>query len=154
MDRDIPITKHIRGDVCWVCKRPFNHSLTHEDHHIVPCAYGGTDGPQVRICSPHHTSLHTIALRLYSGKPYFDLLPSPLTPFNSGVQERLLYLASVAYNARVAVENDPNKKRVLVLRLTRETNERLDKLKQIYRKIGRERLVEIALKELFNKHFR
>jgi hypothetical protein len=148
-DKDIPITRHIRRKQCWVCRRLFNHSLLHEDHHIIPVAYGGADGPQVRICSDHHTALHTIALRLYNGKPYFELL-SPDTSTN----ERLLYLASVAYNARLAVMNDPNKKRVLVLALKGDTWDKLTQLKTVYNKIGREKLVELAVHQLFGKHFR
>jgi hypothetical protein len=149
-DKDIPITRHIKRECCWVCRRPFGHQLLHEDHHVIPCAYGGVDGPQVRICSDHHTGLHTIALRLYSGKPYFELL----SPDDTYSNERLLYLASVAYNARLAVENDPNKKRVLVLSLKGDTWDKLTQLKTVYGKMGRERLVEVAVQQLFNKHFR
>lgn len=149
MDKEIPITQHIFREHCWVCRRKFDHSLLHEDHHIVPCAYGGRDGPQVRICSPHHTSLHTIALRLYSGKPYFELLSS-----NTDVNERLLYLATVAYHARLAVANDPNKKRVIVLSLKADTWDKLARLKTVYGKLSREKLVEFAVTQLFNKHFR
>lgn len=148
-DKDIPITRTIIREQCWVCKRKFNHALLHEDHHVIPCAYGGADGPQVRICSPHHTALHTIALRLYTGKPYFELL-SP----DQDTNQRLLYLASVAYNARIAVLNDPNKKRVLVLPLTGETWGKLTQLRTVYRKLGREKLAEFAIQQLFNKHFR
>lgn len=148
-DKDIPITRTIVGPQCWVCKRKFDHGLLHEDHHVIPCAYGGRDGPQVRICSPHHTALHTIALRLYTGKPYYELL-SP----NPDTNQRLLYLASVAYNARLAVMNDPNKKRVLVLAFTGDTWDKLAKLKTVYRKLGREKLVEFAVGQLFSKHFR
>lgn len=149
MRQEIPITRTIIRDICWVCKRPFNHSLLHEDHHVVPCAYGGADGPQVRICSPHHTALHTIALRLYSGKPFFELLtPDPDT------NQRLLYLASVAYNAKLAVSKDPNKKRVLVLALKGDTYERMARLKTVYRKFSQQTLIEHAIAALFNKHFR
>ncbi len=148
-DKDIPITRHIFRPHCWVCRKKFDHQRLKEDHHIIPCAYGGVDGPQVRLCSSHHTALHTIALRLFNGKPFYDLLSS-----DPDTNERLLYLASVAYNARLAVADDPNKKRVLVLGLTGETNEHLTRLKAVYGRLGRERIVELAIKHLFNKHFR
>ena len=149
MDKEIPITQHIKREHCWVCRRKFDHELLHEDHHVIPCAYGGVDGPQVRLCSPHHTALHTVALRLYSGKPFFELLSS-----NQDTNERLLYLASVAHNARVAVLNDPNKKRVIVLSLKTVTWDKITRLKTVYGKLSREKLVEFALTQLYNKHFR
>jgi hypothetical protein len=148
-DKDIPITRHIIRPHCWVCRQKFDHQRLHEDHHIIPRAYGGMDGPQVRLCSSHHTALHTIALRLYNGKPFYDLLSQ-----DPDTNERLLYLASVAYNARLAVEGDPNKKQVLVLGLSGETRERLRRLKTVYGRLGRERLIELAILNLFNKHFR
>jgi hypothetical protein len=132
-----------------VCRKQFDHQRLKEDHHVIPVAYGGRDGPQVRLCSSHHTALHTIALRFYTSNPFYDLLSS-----DPDSNERLLYLASVAYNARLAVENDPNKKRVLVLALTGETNERLIRLKTVYNRIGRERIIDLAVLHLFNKHFR
>ena len=44
---------------CWVCgdKTGLN------DHHVVPQAYGGRDGPQVTLCASHHTFIHTVALK-------------------------------------------------------------------------------------------
>lgn len=44
---------------CWVCAG--KHGLN--DHHVIPEAYGGVDGPQVTLCASHHTLIHTVALR-------------------------------------------------------------------------------------------
>lgn len=44
---------------CWVCadKTGLN------DHHVIPQAYGGRDGPQVTLCASHHTFIHAVALK-------------------------------------------------------------------------------------------
>jgi hypothetical protein len=46
-------------DNCWVCSQ--RHGLN--DHHVIPQAYGGVDGPQVTLCASHHTLIHTVALQ-------------------------------------------------------------------------------------------
>ena len=51
--------KSIILDHCWACKR--RDGL--HDHHIVPQAYGGVDGPQVTLCGSHHTLIHEVALK-------------------------------------------------------------------------------------------
>lgn len=85
---------------------------------------------------------------MYSGKSYFKLL--------SGRQEqdaRLLYLASVAYNARVLTEKDPNKKQMLVLHLTGQEISKLKALKRVYN-VGREKLIGLAVNALYDRHFK
>lgn len=134
---------------CWVCRRKFSASLKDHDHHVIPRAYGGVDGPQVRVCDTHHSALHDIALRLYARKPFNDLLSG-----DNDTDKRLIYLASLACNARIATENDPNRRRVLVLTPKKETLQQLDALKQRHgSRISRERLIEIAVKTLYDKHF-
>lgn len=44
---------------CWVC--PSKDGLN--DHHVIPQAYGGVNGPQVTLCATHHTFIHAVALR-------------------------------------------------------------------------------------------
>jgi 5-methylcytosine-specific restriction protein A len=135
-------------DRCWVCDNKFGPSIKKEDHHIIPRAYGGIDGPQVSLCSAHHTALHEIALKLYTKKSYFQLLTS-----DPEVNKKLMYLASVAYNARVATENDPNKKPLLVESVRKETLQKLKKLKSIYRGTARAKLLEAAVDLLYARHF-
>ena len=71
---------------CWICGTPFSHDRQEERHHVIPRAYGGTNGPQVSLCDSHHSALHQIALKMYTGKSFFNLM--------SGRQDqdaRLLY---------------------------------------------------------------
>lgn len=136
-------------DHCWVCNVPFGPSLKEERHHLIPRAYGGVDGPQVSLCDSHHTALHTIALRLYSKKPFTDLLTG-----SSLQDKKLVYLAQVVCNSRLATENDPNKRQVLVLTPSKETLAKLDRLKALNgRRISRENLIELAIHQLYSKHF-
>lgn len=143
-----PITEHMLLDYCWVCKTKFGPSLKQEDHHIIPRAYGGIDGPQVSLCDSHHTALHEIALRLYTKKPYFNLLTK-----DPEQNKKLLWLASCVYNARLLTENDPNKKPLLVEQVSKETTERLRKLKTIYPRTSRGKILEAAVGVLYARHF-
>ena len=143
-----PITAHTFQDSCWVCSSPFSSSCKEERDHIIPRAYGGIDGPQVSLCDSHHSALHEIALKLYSKKSYFNLLPH-----KADQDARLLYLASVAYNARVLTEKDPNKKQMVVLHLSGPEIAMLKKLKPVYKNAGRERLIGVAIDLLYKRHF-
>ncbi len=44
---------------CWICETTKG---IHE-HHIVPRAYGGINGPTVNLCGAHHTLVHNTALK-------------------------------------------------------------------------------------------
>jgi hypothetical protein len=115
----------------------------------VPKAYGGVDGPQVSLCDSHHTALHNIGLRMYAKKPFNDLL----TPYEDQ-NKKLIWLASVACNARLATENDPNRQRILILNPKGETLDKLKKLKPVFNRASRERIIEIAIAQLYDRHFK
>jgi hypothetical protein len=143
------ITSHTFLDFCWVCNVRFSANVKEERHHIIPRAYGGVDGPQVSLCDSHHSALHAIALRLYSKKPYFDLLTK--TP---ALDTKLMYLASVACNARLVTENDPNKRQVFVWSPGGETLQQLKQLKTVYGRISRDKLLALAIANLHTQHFK
>lgn len=133
---------------CWVCGRHFGPNLVAEDHHIIPRAYGGVDGPQVRLCSDHHTGLHEVGKRIYANKPYHDLLSG-----NSLQDKKLVYLGTVACNARLATENDPNKTMVVVLSLTNEHKKMLEDLKKVTKARSRAAVFLLSLESLHKRHF-
>lgn len=136
-------------DCCWVCDKRFDHSNKREDHHVIPRAYGGVDGHQVSLCASHHSALHEIALRLYSKRSYFNLLTG-----DPKQDKKLMYLASCVYNARLLTENDPNKRRILVLSPSKETFDKLDRLKSLFKgNVSRERVIEAAIDALYKRHF-
>ena len=140
---------------CWVCKARFTTSdppgpANMESHHIIPRQAGGADGPQVTICDVHHTKLHKIALRMSSGKPYFDLLVGDL----GEARKKVIWLASRVYMAFEAVKNDPNKKKVAVISLDGRKQEMIERLKKVYPTLkSREAILELALQHLYSKHF-
>lgn len=143
------INRHIFLDHCWVCGLKFDHSNKKEDHHIIPRAYGGVDGPQVSLCDSHHTAGHNISLKLYSKKPFTDLLTN-----NEEQNKKLLYLATTICNARILTEGDPNKKQVIIFSPKKETLDKLKQLKRVYGNLGREKLIEYAIDRLYYQHFK
>ena len=44
--------------ICCVC----GTRVSLHEHHVVPRAYGGLNGPTVMICAVHHNLIHTAAL--------------------------------------------------------------------------------------------
>jgi hypothetical protein len=140
---------------CWVCERRFICSnppgiVTRNEHHIVPKAAGGVDGPQVSLCSDHHDSLHKIALRMAAKKPYFDLVNQE----TDAQKKKLYWLATVVHNAFAATKDDPNKKAIATVELDRRQQDMVAQLMGVYPKAkSREALLALALEALFSKHF-
>lgn len=138
-------------DYCWCCHIDFapKGQAQKELHHIIPRAYGGSDGPMVSICDTCHTRLHKIATCLYSKQPYFHLLQG----LDQESIKRVLYLATCVVNAKQATENDPNKKVMVVLSLTGQEGQKIDQLKKTLRLTSREQVIKYALASLYKKHF-
>ena len=44
---------------CWVC----SESSGLNNHHVIPQAYGGVNGPQVTLCAVCHSKVHATALK-------------------------------------------------------------------------------------------
>ncbi len=148
LDFDSLPTKHTFLDRCWVCSTKFGPNLAEERHHIIPKAYGGVDGPQVSLCSDHHTALHEVGKRIYAKKPFFDLLSKDPTQ-----DRKLVYLGTIACNARIATENDPNKRQMVILSLDRDHRAMLKALKKIFPGRSQPTILEFALEHLYDRHF-
>jgi hypothetical protein len=140
-------------DHCWVCQAKFLGSggtEPKEEHHIIPRAYGGSDGPTVSVCDSHHHKLHDIALKLKSNKPFFEALKGE----SQEAIKKLLYLANAVYNAELATRNDPNKAASAMLLLNARHKSMIDTLKKIYPQAkSREAILLVALETLHAKHF-
>jgi 5-methylcytosine-specific restriction endonuclease McrA len=136
------------GDHCWVCSIPFSSEVKQHLHHIIPRAFGGVDGPVVSLDDSHHSRLHEIALRLYSKKPFIEFLSG-----NREQDQKLLYLAQIVCNARLILEDDPNRYQVVVFHLNKEYKRKFQNLKGIYKNLGRQKLLEAAIDSLHRKHF-
>lgn len=138
-------------DHCWVCNAKFAPQGTaqEEQHHIVPRAYGGSDGPVVSLCDTCHTRLHKAALCIEGNKPVY--------PFVNGLtqdqQQKLLYLSTCVVNAKLATKNDPNKQSMVVLHFTRQETDQLDRLKKSLGLKSRMAVIKTAILSLYNKRF-
>jgi hypothetical protein len=140
---------------CWVCGSRFTDvnppgKENREEHHIIPQAAGGTDGPTVSLCDKHHTALHKIAVHLKSGRPYFVFLQGE----PQQAQQKIMWLATQAFNAFEATRNDPNKRAMVLMTLDRKQQVMIEKLRKVYPAAkGREALLDLALTSLYNRHF-
>ena len=138
-------------DYCYICKGRFKTSvppgvLNREDHHIFPRNAGGTDGPEVSLCSEHHGTIHKIANRLKAKKPYADLLVG-----ESEIQ-KLLWLASCIVKAELATADDPNKSYRNGLSLSKQELEIIKRLQKIYPGKSRQDILKQALLYFFRQH--
>lgn len=144
-----------RLDYCWVCEQRFTDvnppgPASREEHHLVPQAYGGADGPTVSLCANHHSALHTIAVHMKSGKPYHEILGG----HDNIQQAKLLKLAEIVYNSEQATRNDPNKRVLVTLNLTRQQDVMIQRLKKVYPQAkGRSDVLLLALTALYQRHF-
>lgn len=141
---------------CWVCGKRFNDLKVNpgpamrEEHHIIPRAYGGADGPTVSLCDLHHTTLHKIAVALKAGKSHYQLTAG----HNPEQHGKLMLLATRVYEAEQATRNDPNKKTLLVLSLDGQLTRMVDDLKSVLPGVrGREAVARAAITSLWNRHF-
>lgn len=125
-----PITATLKLPYCWVCQLKLSDSGGHpscvrNEHHIVPRAYGGEDGPTVSLCSADHDLLHVIAEAMIARTSYEDLLSG----FGRDKTLRILYLSSVIKKADAAIGLDPNKRFIVNLELPPVCRVQMAKLK-------------------------
>ncbi len=88
--------KSILLDYCWVCRSAQGIN----NHHVIPQAYGGVDGPQVTLCATHHTVIHTQALR--APDTWHAAMSANHTPEQIG---KLVQLTGLIHKARHATAN-------------------------------------------------
>lgn len=123
---------HINDGPCWVCGTM--QSL--EFHHIIPCAYGGTDGPQISLCAIDHALVHKLSYQLGDGVPELivqddRLRALPIKKARRAVQ-MAMYLAQVIKSSRELTSEDPNKKVKFHTSFTKDTSDKLKQLMVFY----------------------
>lgn len=59
--------RHPRTSGCWI--DALRLSSLH-DHHVIPRAYGGSDGPRVMICNSCHEAIHDAAEKNLTAEQY------------------------------------------------------------------------------------
>lgn len=121
-----------------------------EEHHIIPRAYGGVDGPTVSLCEHHHATLHKMAVAMKANKPYFQLTANH-TPLQL---RKLNYLATRVFEAEQLTRNDPNKRNMLMLSLTPDRVKKIEDLKRVLPAArSREAVLFAALDALHSRFF-
>lgn len=147
--------QHIILDYCWVCEDRFVDSnppgpKIRHNHHIVPQAFGGVDGPQVTLCTDHHNKLHSMARAMTAGKSLFKFVHAEPPE----ARKKLEWLANVVYSAELTTRGDPNKIASVMVHLDQDQRIKIDALKKIYPKAGsRANVLAIALELLYKRHF-
>lgn len=153
-------------DSCWVCNRKFidsggtDPSVIRNQHHVVPQAAGGKDGPTVSLCSAHHDLLHWVAEKASSHRRLvndFQRLAGEIDNLLTGLpgasKARVIYLADIVTRAFAATANDPNKRTGLVINATPEFISKLDSLKRALGAGSRESALILIVEESYSRRF-
>ena len=103
---------------CWVCD---DVSSLHE-HHIIPQAYGGVDGPTVTLCATCHNGVHHVA----DGR--VDMRPSTwATQYRNSKGD---WLVNAIIKARILASTSDNKQAKVILDLSANEAKMLDQISQ------------------------
>lgn len=130
-------------DHCWVCGARFitanpPGSAIEEQHHVVPRAFGGTDGPLVSLCDTCHSKVHKLALMK-------SIDPLIFNGLDKSMQNRLQYLGGVIRNAHAVASVDVNKLLPVSFKISKKEAEVLDKLKIRFQLSSRAAVYKLAL---------
>lgn len=116
---------------CWVCEGKFTDAggqLKRHEHHVIPRAYGGANGPLCSVCTNHHNLLHEYAT--YSIANNQASMVRLLSTIEPHLHRRLVYLASRIVRAYHLTKDDPNKCGKVTIVLTGEQARRAVLLKK------------------------
>ena len=143
----------VRLSNCWVCGNLLLDSggdpshLRHQ-HHVIPSAAGGIDGPQVSLDSAHHSLLHLVADKMMSGREWASLLEG----LPRGDRDRLLYLSTRVVEAFKYSDGDPNKRVSITLSMSRRENAAVSSLAEFHG-LSKTALIRKLLAEEYNLRF-
>lgn len=152
-----PLTESYLGSRCWVCGEVFSNqpeatsgNIIRNEHHVVPRAYGGLNGPVVALCSAHHDLLHEVAdllthTRQAEAEQRLSLLELP-------VRQRVLYLSNVVVQADYKTRNDPNRRGQIALVLEPQLKRELEKLAKLYG-VSRDTVIKTLIHQQYTKEF-
>lgn len=109
---------------CVVCQKT-EDSCLHE-HHVIPQANGGTNGPTVMLCAEHHNMIHKVAVKILTlirnGKE-----PEFTWPANHGDTNIAKYLVGEIVTSTLSTKT---KKYKVILEFDQVQRDMLDLLKQ------------------------
>ncbi len=105
------------------------------EHHVVPRAYGGLNGPTVTICGTHHTLIHDLALKKTAEREKL------LSRLPEAQQPRIKELVDIIRRARVASKDY---KRPLTMQLVLDAGT-ASKLRRLKRALGAKSLQQTLI---------
>ena len=125
---------------CYACRELFidtspQGSKVRHGHHIIPRAYGGSNGPVVDLCNEDHDLLHRLAEKVLAGK----LTQAGVEALAQDATHRstLVWLVGRVVSAARLVKYDPNKRGQISVVLTAEQSKKLDDLKKFFNRSSR-----------------
>ena len=133
-------------DICWVC----GLTTSLEEHHMIPRAYGGQDGPTITLCAGCHSSVHKLADYNAQDVSYAQKL---LKTVNKKSLTRLVELAIIIAYSKQATKNDENKTIIFMDRFPASVNKQLKALAKILKKDQRT-IVRLAIAQLYKHYFK
>lgn len=135
--------------VCWVC----GSTVALEEHHMIPRAYGGQDGPVICLCATCHSNVHKLADATGLAKPELSIAKSIALTDNKISLTRLQQLAIIIIQAKATTQKDPNKTAVYMDRFEAETLKKLKSLAKALR-LNQKQVVRLAIAHLYGKYFK
>lgn len=144
------IKENTHPDRCEACGELFmdahaQGSKIRHEHHLIPRAYGGSNGPTVDICNEDHDLLHLLAVKVIHNSLTLDEIPSRC----DGPNHALAITNMVYYvvEAERRTRNDPNKKTLVSVSLSGKQARMLDTITKTFNTSGRQntliRLIEM-----------
>lgn len=122
-----------RTAFCWICDGLLldsggDPSRMRNEHHVIPRAFGGEDGPTVSLDSAHHDLLHLVADKISAGTPWKHLVEA-MAPLH---KSRAVYLATRVVVAAKTIANDPNKRLHIMISPSRQQDAKIRQLAKLY----------------------
>jgi hypothetical protein len=115
---------------CWICQGKDGLN----DHHVIPQAYGGVDGPQVTLCATHHTLIHAVALKVKAIRDHLIITHTS----NKEQQGKLSQLIELIARARAATKS-MEKPMMVQHKFNKERSRKLKDLKYL---LGRKSIAD------------
>lgn len=133
------VSCHVNGG-CWICselKSSFN------DHHIIPRNAGGTNGPQVHICSACHDAIHHASQLKLTSEDYSLRNDAKQRWITLESKTRSAFLINLIINSESHAKKSENKSIVLTVRLTGKDNKKLEYLSKRMKLSKQETLIKL-----------
>jgi hypothetical protein len=126
---------------CWCCG---NSEGLHE-HHIIPQAYGGKNGPLVTLCGACHTNVHNTANEhIRKNTDIKSLTPNTLT---STLSKTMLLCVYIVKSHALIAKSKARQARKVTVNLTPLQSEQLDMLQTTLQCSSQEKVFKLLLEQ-------